>query len=201
MTVRCYSRRLLQPFRGTTQTLAVPGGEAESMDGFDWILYVMDDRIVAHTGLSEVRYGNWNPEDRLKRSKVRGTAPARLIEETGGRLVAELAARADLVPFPFRDRFDCWLLSAGDRRPLVLIDSAVDPAGRGPVDRPDWMPGAAARSQFQPREDGASRLVELVRVAAGKPADALWLERAPDGSGTTNDGERLPAEVFPSLLV
>ena len=101
---RCYSRRLLQPFRGTSQVLAIPGGEAESIDGLEWILYVMDEGIVTHTGLSEVRYGNWNAAAGLSRSKIRGTAPARLIEDTGARLVAALEARAAQVPFPKRAR-------------------------------------------------------------------------------------------------
>ncbi|MET0091375.1 MAG: hypothetical protein ABW068_15385 [Candidatus Thiodiazotropha sp.] len=52
MEILTYSRRLLAPFQGVQQIVSVPGGIAETMDGRQWKLYVHDDAIVSHTGLS-----------------------------------------------------------------------------------------------------------------------------------------------------
>ncbi|PVV27312.1 MAG: hypothetical protein B6D79_03095, partial [gamma proteobacterium symbiont of Ctena orbiculata] len=51
MGIDTYSRRLLAPFHGLQQIIDVTGGVAESMNGWDWKLYVADESIVSHTGL------------------------------------------------------------------------------------------------------------------------------------------------------
>ena len=201
MAPRCYSRLLLQPFRGTSQTIDVPGGEAETTDGVHWILYVMDDRIVTHTGLSEVRYGTWNPYQGLARSRVRGTARDSLIEETGERLVEALESCAGRVPFPRADHQECWLLAGDDRRPLVLLETALDRSARSVPDKPRWRPGAAELNEFASPRGTAQQLAETLAEAAGQRPQGMWCERQADGSRLTDGGESVPAEAFPPLVL
>ena len=201
MAPRCYSRRLLQPFRGTSQVVAVRGGEAETTDGLHWVLYAMDERIVTHTGLSEVRYGTWDPRHGLVRARIRGTARASLIEEAGGRLVEALESCAHEVPFAAADHHECWLVAADDRRPLLLLESAVDATDRSVIHQPRWRPGIAELNEFGARRGDARRLASLVAEKAGRRPQAFWCERQADGSGATEEGLRLPAECFPALLL
>jgi hypothetical protein len=201
MVPRCYSRRLLQPFRGTSQVVAVRGGEAETTDGVHWVLYAMDERIVTHTGLSEVRYGTWDPHHGLMRARIRGTGRASLIEAAGRRLVEALESCAHAVPFEAADHHECWLVAADDRNPLLLLETAVDAADRSVIHQPGWRPGIAELNEFDSPRGDVRRLAALVAEKAGRRPQAFWCERQADGSGATDKGCRLPAECFPALLL
>ena len=183
MDIRCYSRRLLSPFHGVQQVVSVPGGIAESMDGHDWQLYVADERIVSHTGLSEVRYGDWNPTRGRRRSKIRGTLPSGLIEAIGNWLVQVLERMASRVPFPSQDRFECWLLEEDGERPLALLESAIEGDTLGPADAPAWYPGGTSGREFRSAAGTLAELTDLIRQAAGRRPRAVWIERTHDGGG------------------
>lgn len=200
MDIRCYSRRLLSPFHGVQQVLTVPGGIAESMDGDVWKLYVADERIISHTGLSEVRYGDWDSRNGLRRSKIRGTAPSGLIESIGDRLMTTLAHYAGQVPFPLADRFECWLLHADHRRPLALLDSALDADNLPAIDSPTWYPGGTSGRRFHSEAGDIDDLTGLIREAAGRRPVAVWIERG-TRSGISHDGRRFRAEAFPPMLL
>lgn len=201
MEIRYYSRRLLSPFHGVQQVVSIPGGIAESMNGHDWQLYVADERIVSHTGLSEVRYGEWNPNHGRRRSKIRGTLPSGLIEAIGGWLVQVLERMAPKVPFPSADRFECWLLEAGSRRPLALLESAVEGDTLRPADAPTWYPGGTAGRGFRSEAGTIDDLTGMIRQAAGRRPSAVWIERTPSGGGIGMDGRNFAGAEFPPLLL
>jgi hypothetical protein len=201
MEIRCYSRRLLSPFHGVQQVVSVPGGIAESMDGHNWQLYVADERIVSHTGLSEVRYGDWNPNQGRQRSKIRGTLPSGLIEAIGGWLIQVLERMATKVPFPSADRFECWLLEAENRCPLALLESALEGDTLGPADAPTWYPGGSAGRGFHSPAGSIDDLTRLIRQAAGNRPTALWVERTATGDGIGTDGRTFARDNFPPLLL
>lgn len=206
MNVHCYARRRLRPFHGTVQTVAVSfadhagHGEAETADGRTWNLYVGHPELVAHTGLSEVRFGTWHAGERVKRAAVRGTARSGLIEDIGAQLIAALAAHADAVPFALQDRHECWLLDR-DAHPLALIDAVINPDERSPWERPRWHPGSAAEAGFHTAAGGVAELVAQVAALAGPPPRAVWIERRDDGGGTDERGRVLSAEAFPPALL
>lgn len=201
MEIRHYSRRLLSPFHGVQQVVTVPGGIAESMDGYNWQLYVADERIISHTGLSEVRYGDWNPSRGRRRSKIRGTLPSGLIEAIGGWLVQVLERMAPKIPFPNADRFECWLLEAETRRPLALLESALEGDNLRPADSPTWYPGGSAGRGFHSPTGTIDDLTRLIRQAAGKRPIALWIERTPAGGGIGMDAGDFGQGDFPPLLL
>lgn len=201
MAVRCHSSRILSPFHGTLHVVSVEHGDAETTDGAHWVLYVAHEQIIAHTGLSEVRYGTWQAGTGLKRAAVRGTARGDLIEQVGACLVDALEHNAHRIPFPLADCHECWLLEARTRQPLALLASAEVYGDRKLQGQARWYPGPPSVNQFRSEHGDASRLATLVNGAAGAPPSLLWVKRSPSRDGYTDDGIRLPREFFPELLV
>lgn len=201
MAVRCHSSCILSPFHGTLHVVSVEHGDAETTDGVHWVLYVAHEKIVAHTGLSEIRYGTWEAGTGLRRAAVRGSARDGLIEEVGARLVDALEHNADRLPFPPADSHECWLLEQNSDRPLALLASVQTYGERKPHEQPRWYPGQASISQFHSTHGDARQLAALVNGAAGSAARLIWVERTPGGDGYTDEGIRLPRELFPELLV
>ena len=194
---RCYSRRLLNPFRGTMQVVSIDNGDAESSDGVNWTLYVNHEDIVSHTGMSEIRYGSWSQENGLKLSVVRGTATNRLIEEVGEDLLAALLDNFDQVPFPPADRHECWLMSA-EGKPLVLLESALDDEQRQVYSFPAWQPGQAARQAFASKHGDAETLKTVINERAGERPSARWFTRCFTSSFEREKTEQV---AFPNLLL
>ena len=201
MHYRTYSRRIFCPFHGMLQIVDVESGVAESTDGLNWRLYVADESIVSHTGLSEVRYGSWHPVRGCSRSRVRGTSPTSLIEDVGGQLIKALQECAASVPFSPLDSFEHWLLDTAKGEPLALLESAMPSDLRVESSTPQWHPGAAARREFSSSAGSVDDLSEMISQTAGHSPRAIWVERCSDGSGKTTDGNQLPAHLFPALFL
>jgi hypothetical protein len=201
MYVETYSRRLLSPFHGLQQVITVAGGIAESMNGWDWKLYVADDTIVSHTGLSEIVYGSWNPANGLSRSRIRGAIPSALIEQIGDELLNAVEQVADDIPFQNLDCHELWLLDQHSDLPLALIDSALDDDSRTPNDNPIWHPGGQAGRQFSSESGDAEELSRLINDTAGRQSSATWIKRNPDGSGCDQQGKHYTKTDFPALLL
>lgn len=201
MQYRTYSRRILCPFHGMLQVVCIDGGMAESTDGFNWRLYVADERIVSHTGLSEVRYGTWNPKNGRARSKVRGTSPATLIEEIGEKLITALTDCAHRIPFPQADHYEYWLFDDSGKTPLALLNTAIESDERIEERSPRWHPGAAAKREFSSDHGSAEDLAALLAQAAGPSAIAAWVHRQSNGESITEAEEKLPGQIFPETLL
>ncbi|MCU7842500.1 MAG: hypothetical protein KZQ93_01525 [Candidatus Thiodiazotropha sp. (ex Monitilora ramsayi)] len=201
MQTKRYSRRLLSPFHGVQQVISIPGGIAESMDGFEWKLYVADERIISHTGLSEVRYGNWNCAEGRQRSKIRGASSSNLIESIGDTLIDALESHASSIPFPLADRYECWLLHGKSQLPLALLDSKLTDDTLREVESPTWYPGGASGRSLHSEAGSISDLTTLIRQTAGQTPTACWFERVTSGDGIDTNGTRLPAAAFPPLLL
>jgi hypothetical protein len=187
------------------QVIAIEHGEAESMDGINWVLYVCHDDIVSHTGMSEIRYGSWSEHQGLKLSMVRGTDTSSIIEQVGGKLVDAVMKYSAEVPFRLNDRFECWLLTT-DRRPLALIASADTEAGKRVFASPTWHPGVAAFDSFDSKHGDAKRLQQLINKRAGERAMTVWLKRKKTtqgycGDGVTEAGETISATELPVSML
>ncbi len=187
----------MAPFQGVLQVVRVGHGEAESTDGRHWVLYAAHPDILAHSGLSEVRFGTWSAPRGLRRSAVRGTAAGDLIEDIGEPLIDALRAFAAQTPFALRDCWECWLLDAHTHAPLVLLDSRLPEESLPPAALARWLPGEAARKEFAelPRlEAGLAR-------RAGRRPSADWFERAADGGARDRAGRAYAVERFPRFLL
>jgi len=220
MPIECYSQRLLNPYRGTMQVIRFESAEAVSTDGLNWDIYVSNDELRAglegRVQTSDIRYGHWSAKTGLKRGPLYPSEDFRRMERMGSIVYEHLLEVHERVPFPLRDRFECWLMDRAGQ-PLALLDSALDDTALDMPNSPGWRPGMAAQSGFvrsspsvRSSEDAgcaADCLARLVNQRAATPAASLWIERDPDGSGRVivMEGEgaspRLPGALFPELLV
>lgn len=208
-TVECFAQRLLSPFRGTMQVIRHAAAEAVSLDGVHWDIYVANDSLLdglgdpARVQVSDIRYGAWSAARGLKRGPLYPSADFRRMEAMGAVVYAHLLRVHERVPFPLRDRHECWLLDR-DSLPLALLQSAVDTPGREVA--PAWMAGRAAHERFAapglaPGE-AATALEEKIRDLAGPAPSARWYRRDATGCGEPCDargGARLQADDFPAL--
>ena len=197
MTVECFARRIMAPFQGVLQVIRVGHGEAESTDGVHWVLYVAHPDILAHSGLSEVRFGTWSAADGLRRAAVRGTAAGGLIEAIGEPLIEALEQWAGDAPFALADSRECWLLDQQSGAPLVLIDTRLPDETPPAMASARWLPGCAAQQEFA----DLSHLEAALRKRGGPRPRAAWFLRGRDGDGVAADGDRIPASAFPRLLL
>lgn len=187
----------MAPFQGVLQVVRVGHGEAESTDGRHWVLYVAHPDILAHSGLSEVRFGTWSAAAGLRRAAVRGTAAGGLIEAIGEPLISALERHADAAPFALKDRQECWLLDRETGAPLVLIDTSLPDETPSLMDAARWLPGCAAREEFA----GLAALEAAVALRSGPRPLACWYQRDRQGNAHNANGERFGAAHFPRLLL
>lgn len=201
MDYQTFSQRILCPCHGMLQVVRMSGAVAESVDGFNWKLYVVDERIVSHTGLSEVRYGDWNPQSGCTRSKIRGSRSWDLIEENADRLIEVLTSCAHQVPFKPLDDLEYWLLDDEHGEPLALLESNLLAEGPSPVGAPHWHPGAAAQRRFASDFGDAGRLMTQIAERAGKRPAGIWVERSNSGTARNLAGGELNGNLFPELYL
>ena len=77
MDIVCYSERILNPFRGVMNVIALDDAEAVTTDGVNWSLYVRDQFDSEENDPEDfikidnphIRFGTWNEERGLKRGK------------------------------------------------------------------------------------------------------------------------------------
>lgn len=199
--VECFAQRLLNPFRGAMHIIRYAAAEAVTTDGVNWDIYVANDELLAGlegldgvcgAQISDLRYGRWSPAQGLKRGPLYPSADFRRMEEMGAVVYEHLLQWHTRVPFPFRDRFELWLLDRSER-PLVLLHSALDAAELPGSVGPRWRIGLAAQAHFssaalaelQPAPDcAADYLAAYINGRAADPARAQWFRREADGSGT-----------------
>lgn len=195
MDIECYAQRLLNPYRGVVHTIRYRSAEAVTTDGVEWDIYVANDALLDGLGraarraqISDIRYGHWSAEKGLKRGALYPSEDFRRMEEMGAVAYEYLRAHHRDVPFPFRDRFELWLLD-GMARPLALLHSVFSESEtENPVPL-DWRAGLAAAEHFTSRaaggngESAAARLTREINARAGRPARAQWFLRSDDGTG------------------
>jgi hypothetical protein len=190
MVSKLSSRFLLTPFHGTVHSVETDHGIAETTDGKTWTLYVSHENIVAHTGLSEVRYGSWSRDTGFIHSRVTGGNRSNLIDGLGQSLLDELMRHADEIPFSANDIYQCWLLDEKDQQPLALLESSTDPDAVMNPCTPVWRPAQSAFNEFTSGYGDAQALTEQVRKKAGKSPKTQWY-----------NCEALANDFLPPLLI
>lgn len=165
-SIRYFSRRILNPFRGVAQCIEVDATSAVSRDGLTWHLYGND----GHGWLRPI--GVWETDH----GQTRG-------------IDLPPALRAALktmpaVPFAPTDTAECWLLdAAGD--PLALLASAAQPGELPPGEAIDlfWRPFVETYTGFVSPALGeagiaqaqhASWLAQAINARAGAPRQTRW---------------------------
>lgn len=224
MSVECFAQRLLNPFRGVTNTIRYESAEAVTLDGVHWDIYVSNEKLLddlhqSHrVQVSDIRYGSWSLESGLKRGPIFPSEDFRVMEEMGATVYEHLTHVYQKVPFPFQDCFELWLLDE-EGRPLALLESVVSEHELD-LDRSiAWRAGFAACERFaSPMMQNlgvaslaaGEYLMRYINARAGTHPAAQWFWRLPNGSGIGMPGIYLPAAwesrtldlaAFPALLL
>lgn len=204
-SVQRYAQRLLNPFHGVMQVIAIEHAEAETTDGINWVLYVTHEDIVSHTGMSEVRYGSWNKQEGLKLSMVRGTETNNIIDIYGEQLAAAVIKYADTIPFELNDRYECWLLT-DDGKPLALLNTVDRAIKKQSFDDSTWQPGVNDFEEFHSEFGDTETLKQLINKRAGDRSHTLWLKRKLTDDGLSDyaikeNDETIPASQIPQRLL
>ncbi len=224
MSVECYAQRLLNPFRGVTNTIRYESAEAVTLDGVHWDIYVSNEKLLddlhqSHrVQVSDIRYGSWSMESGLKRGPLFPSEDFRLMEAMGATVFEHLIHVHQQVPFPFQDCFELWLLD-GEGRPLALLESVVSEHELDLDRSVAWRVGFAACERFASpvmQALGAASpaageyLMRYINSRAGVSPAAQWFWRLPNGSGIGMQGIHLPTAwesrtldlaAFPALFL
>ncbi|MEK6664663.1 MAG: hypothetical protein AABY73_12445 [Pseudomonadota bacterium] len=206
MSIECYAQRLLNPFRGVTNTIRYESAEAVTLDGLHWDIYVSNEKLLddlhqSHrVQVSDIRYGSWSLESGLKRGPLFPSEDFRLMEEMGATVYEHLTRVHQKVPFPFQDCFELWLLD-GEGQPLALLESVVSEHELDLDRSVAWRVGFAACEHFSSpvmQTLGAASpaageyLMRYINARAGESPAAQWFWRLPNGSGIGMPGIHLP---------
>jgi hypothetical protein len=221
MTVECYAQRLLNPYRGTMHTIKYEAAEAVTLDGVHWDIYVSNDSLLEGldvsrwTQITDIRFGTWSAQRGLKRGPIYPSDDFLRMEEMGSIVYQYLTQVHRKVPFPFRDRYELWLLDQ-EGQPLALLNSVVEENAIDLETAVEWCAGYVARDHFSSAAIAdtdmppADYLTRHVNARAGAQAAAQWFRRESDGSAVglqgvgyadVFEGRRLSAAAFPPLLL
>jgi hypothetical protein len=226
MNIVCYSERILNPFRGVMNVVALDDAEAVTTDGINWFLYILDQfntmenepEEFANIDNPHIRFGTWSEVDGLKRAPVLPCYHYQEIQHKGERLLEVVRHYASDIPFEFRDYYELWLLEKETRQPLALIDSVCNAGEIHVNDLLCWRAGNLCRSQFKTEvpklTDGvnshAELLNRLINTRAGERPSAQWFLREQNGYGfglkgiDLDDslvGRELSPRMFPRMFI
>lgn len=134
MPVSCYSQRILNPFRGVMNIIFIGGADAVTIDGNNWTLYIHDTfdcptddpEEFFEIEMPDIRFGDWSAASGLKRSPLIASYHYGEIQAIGNVLLNAVKKYADHCPFPFKDKYELWLLDENTSEPLALLDSVCD---------------------------------------------------------------------------
>jgi len=223
--IKCYSQRLLNPFRGVVNIIRYKSAEAVTSDGVHWDIYISNDSLLDGLSdrravqISDIRYGRWSKAEGLTRGPVYPSDEFYMLEEMGAVVYKHLLEMHDQLPFSFKDNIELWLLDR-ERRPLALLNSVVDEDDIDYYQLLDWRAGRLSKESFRPAcventETGSAAcaadiLIDYINNCAGSPPAAQWFIRNQDGSATgmlghnideSLTGRVLGAELFPLYFI
>lgn len=226
MPVHCYSQRILNPFRGVMNIISIGGGDAVTIDGVSWTLYIHDDfdcptddpEDFFEIEMPDIRFGDWNKQSGLRRSPLIASYHYNEIQAIAHTLLDVLQQHADQCPFAFADKYELWLLDKNSSEPLALLDSVCHEADIYQPDNLSWEAGIRCKQEFlkenpvinQSGKSAGELLNQLINQRAGDQPAAQWFYRDSFSYGKGLNGinlhpkqvgRELSARLFPKMLV
>jgi hypothetical protein len=223
LNIKCYSQRLLNPFRGSLNTIEYNSAEAVTMDGIYWDIYVRNSALVKdleqsqhnhhRIQTSEIRYGRWSKKTGLQRGPTIDSDDFNEMAATGNIVYQYLTQHCDEIPFPFKDNYELWLLDS-DNNPLTLLNSTVYQEDIDIEQNINWTAGIACKESFlseytnNTSSNAGECLNQLINSYSNKSAQ--WILRSNNGSGIGLDGinlkenlvnRKIPANNIPTFLI
>ena len=226
MPVNCYSQRILNPFRGVMNIISIGGADAVTIDGINWTLYIHDDfdcptddpEEFFEIDMPDIRLGDWNNKTGLRRSPLIASYHYNEIQTIGNALLDAVQKYSEQCPYPFKDKYELWLLDKSTDEPLALLDSVCTAEDIHSPNNLTWEAGLRCKQEFlkeytpaDEQTDSAGELLnQLVNKRAGEKPSAQWFyrDRFSYGRGLTGInlkpdyiGRELSARLFPKMLV
>ena len=214
-SIKCYSQRLLNPFRGAVNIIRYKSAEAVTSDGVHWDIYVSNDSLLdglegkRAVQISDIRYGRWSSHEGLIRGPVYPGDEFYVLEAMGAVVYQHLQKVHDRIPFTFRDNIELWLLDRAFM-PLALLNSVVDAGEIDDYQLLDWRAGQLCKESFRPAciendnagslEYAADQLIDCINSCAQIPPGAQWFERHRDGSATGLHGHNIDTSLRGRVL-
>ena len=212
MDIEIYAQRLLNPFRGISNTVKYQSAEAVSTDGINWDIYVSNDLLLQDLDTdkriqtSDIRYGKWSYANGLKRGPIYPSEDFKYLEHQGAIVLDYIQQHHTDVPFPLADNFELWLLDR-QHMPLALLDSAIASKELDQERNLLWRAGNLSRKTFQASNlqdllchsattvNSADYLTQYINDQTSDPPVAQWFERDSVGNGLGLFGINLTAEL------
>lgn len=203
-----YSQRLLNPFRGSMNIIEYKGAEAVSLDGVHWDIYVRNRELIKDLNsdrriqTSDIRYGSWSLEKGLKRGAIYPSDDFKHMEKQGAEIYAFLLKNHQMVPFPFLDNYELWLLDKNSQ-PLTLIDSSLREKDMDDQPFLDWRAGQACCKTFKSTAyetikdhcnsdmTAGQYLTHYINHLCNRPPQAQWFKRTIDNHGIGLKGNNI----------
>lgn len=79
MDIGCYSQRMLNPFHGVMNVIALDAGDAVTTDSKTWVLYIHDNfdnhfdepEEFSCIDMPDIRFGTWSRQAGLQRAPLK----------------------------------------------------------------------------------------------------------------------------------
>lgn len=230
MPVNCYSQRILNPFRGVMNIISIGGADAVTIDGINWTLYIHDTfdcptddpEEFFEIEMPDIRLGDWNKKTGLKCSPLIASYHYNEIQAIGNALLDAVLEYSEQCPYPFKDKYELWLLDKDTDEPLALLDSVCSESETHVPDSLRWEAGLRCKQELlkenttdqkngeENTNNAGERLNQMINTRAGNNPSAQWFyrNRFSYGKGLTGInlkreyiGRELSARLFPKMLI
>ncbi len=206
--------------------ISIGGADAVTIDGSNWTLYIHDSfdcptddpEEFFEIEMPDIRFGDWNVESGLKRSPLIASYHYSEIQAIGNALLDTVEKHAEHCPYPFKDKYELWLLDEKTSEPLALLDSVCNEAEIHSPENLAWEAGLRCKQEFlqefsltdKQSSSAGDLLNRIINQRAGKHPSAQWFYRDNfdygKGVGGINlkedqAGRELSARLFPKMLV
>ncbi len=176
--IRCYSRLVLNPFRGAIAVVESPEARAWSRDGRRWWIEVLASPprdLWAETRPTDGRryyaFGEWRSDTGLREVPLSPLFDTHAMIQASNALIASLPEAEQQLPFAFEAPHELWLMNPLNKQPLYMI--ATTEAVSGPLPAIDWrFPDLTGSSG-----DIALKVSHLLKEMAGTSPEMHWFER------------------------
>jgi len=211
-TIDCFSVRQLSPFVGNIQIVQADYCRAMSSDGIHWQIQASCETHQQVWNISEdeyiprryVLYGSWDQNNGFSSLPLDPMLDVPSLTHIENTLINTLQHKTIKLPFPHRDRYECWLIDTLTGKPLAITNSATHEYMIPHMPNKPWQ----AIPQQQSFGSLAGKLTaedvhDLESCINQSTSISEWFYRHDDNSGSSlSDKTRtLSGNNFPELLI
>ena len=204
--MKCYSQRRLNPFLGIMCVIDTADGEAVTMNGKDWTLYLQN----RGDNNRDIKYATWSKSSVLEVNVKLSEVNREHLETAGEKLLQAIYEKQDSLPFPLHDYYELWLLQPESLEPIALIDSACALPGQ-PCEKISWRAEFQNRNRYHEIQvnDPSAQLMAMIQKREQDSSLFQWFKREANHNGIPVEVQGYnnlvktvyQAEQFPPLLI